>query len=153
MVLKMQKNEAPILKNDEKMYVYLKGSHFQQHNALTLNNDHILDKNVVNIYIVYKLYPIATSRDTATFTIQNSLFGAMQITKNADISKYNYKGYGICFDGRKEFAHVRKRGNFSDTTMANFWSRYEFSKHANNKRNNIYVMGKDYVQRINDITL
>ena len=23
-----------------------------------------------------------------------------------------------------------------------------FSKHANNKRNNIYVMGKDYVKRI-----
>ena len=84
--IKNTKHEAPILKNDEKMYVYLKGSHFQQHNALTLNNDHILDKNVVNIYIVYKLDPIATSRDTTTFTIQNSLFVAMQITKNADIS-------------------------------------------------------------------
>ena len=28
-----------------------------------------------------------------------------------------------------------------------------FSKHANNKRNNIYVIGKDYVQRINDTTI
>ena len=28
-----------------------------------------------------------------------------------------------------------------------------FSKHANNKRNNIYVMGKDYVQKINDTTI
>ena len=27
-----------------------------------------------------------------------------------------------------------------------------FSNHANDKRNNIYVMGKDYVQRINDTT-
>ena len=52
--IKNTKNEVPILKNDEKMYVYLKGSHFQQHNTLTLNNDHKLDKNVVNIYIVYK---------------------------------------------------------------------------------------------------
>ena len=25
-----------------------------------------------------------------------------------------------------------------------------FSKHANNKANNIYVMGKDYIQNIND---
>ena len=25
-----------------------------------------------------------------------------------------------------------------------------FSKHANNKANNIYVMGKDYIQKIND---
>ena len=141
----------------KKMHVYLKGSHFQQHNILTLNNDHILDKNVVNIYIVYKLDPITSSRDTTTFTIQISLFGAMQITKNADISKYNYKGYGICFDGRKEFAQVRKRGNSNDTTMTRnviiFGVDMSFSKHANNKRNNIYVMGKDYVQRINDTTL
>ena len=75
----------------------------------------------------------------------------MQITKNADISKYNYKGYGICFDGRKEF------GNFNDTTMARnviiFGVDMSFSKHANNKRTNIYVMGKNYVQRINDTTL
>ena len=28
-----------------------------------------------------------------------------------------------------------------------------FSKHANNKGNNIYVMGKDYVQKINDTTI
>ena len=41
----------PILKNDEKLYVYLQGNHFQQHNVLTLNNDHVLNKNVVNIYI------------------------------------------------------------------------------------------------------
>ena len=41
----------------------------------------------------------------------------MQITKNADTNKYSYKGYGICFDESEEFTHVRKRGNFSDTTM------------------------------------
>ena len=115
--IKDTKNETPILKNDEKIYVYLKGSHFQQNNVFTSNNDHVINDNVVNIYIVYKLDPIATSRDT-TFTIQNALFGAMQITKNADISKYNYKGYGICFDGRKGFAQVRKRGNFDNTTLA-----------------------------------
>ena len=137
------------------MYVYLKGSHFQQHNALTLNNDHILDKNVVNIYMVYKLDPI-TSRDT-TFTLQNALFEATQITKNADARKYNYKGCGICFDESEEFTHVRKRGNFNDTTDGKnviiFGVDMSFSKHANNKRNNIYVMGKDYVQKINDTTI
>ena len=155
--IKNTKNEAPVLKNDEKLFVYLKGSHFQQHNVLTTTNDHVINANVVNIYIVYKLNPIATSRDTTTFTIQNSLFGAMQITKNADISRYKYKGYGICFDGRKEFTHVRERGSFSDTTDGRnviiFGVDMSFSKHANNKRNNIYVMGKGYVQRINDTTI
>ena len=53
------KKEMPILKNDEKTYVYLQGSNFQQSNVLTLNNDHAINKNVINIYIVYKLDPIA----------------------------------------------------------------------------------------------
>ena len=137
------------------MYVYLKGSHFQQNNVLTSNNDHVINDSVVNIYIVYKLDPI-TLRDI-TFTIQNALFGAMQITKNADTSKYNYKGYRICFDESEEFTHVRKRGNFNDTTMARnvimFGVDMSFSKHANNKASNIYVMGKDYIQKINDTTI
>ena len=36
--IKDTKNETPILNNDERMYVYLKGSHFQQNNILTSNN-------------------------------------------------------------------------------------------------------------------
>ena len=106
------KKEMPILKNDERMYVYLQGSHFQQNNVLTSNNGH-----VINIYIVYKLDPIASGRDT-TFTIQNALFGAMQITKNADNSKNNYKGYGIYFDERSEFGHTITEGGFAHTTYA-----------------------------------
>ena len=150
--IKDTKNETPALENDEKMYVYLKGSHFQQNNVLTTNNYHVIHDNVINIYIVYKLDPI-TSKGT-TFTIQNALFGAMQITENTDTSKYNYKGYGICFDESEEFTHVRKIGNFSDTTDGRnviiFGVDMSFSKHANNKANNIYVMGKDYYQKIND---
>ena len=100
------KKETPILKNDERMYVYLQGNHFQQNNILTSNNDNVVNKNAVNIYIVYKLDAIASTRDTS-FTIQNALFGAMQITKNAtDNSKNNYKGYGICFDEGSEFGHT-----------------------------------------------
>ena len=92
------KKEMPILKNDERLHVYLQGNHFQQNNILTSNIDHVVNKNVINIYIVYKLDPIASTRDTS-FTIQNALFGATQITKNAtDNSKNNFKGYGICFD-------------------------------------------------------
>ena len=154
--VKNTKNEMPILKNDEKMYVYLKGNHSPQNYVLTTSNDHVINDNVIYIYLVYNICdPIATSRDTTT--IQNALFGAMQITKNADINKYKDKGYGICFDGRKKFAHVRNRGNFNDTTTARnvliFGADMSFSKHANNKRNNIYVMGKDYVQKINDTTI
>ena len=91
------KKEMPILNNDERMYVYLQGNHFQQNNVLTSNNDHVFNKYC----------SIASIRDT-TFTMQNALFGAMQITKNADTSKYYYKGYSICFDESEKFTHVRK---------------------------------------------
>ena len=111
------KKEMPILKNDERMYVYLQGSHFRQNNVLTLNNDHVINKNVINIYCVYKLDPIASSRDT-TFTIQNASFGAMQITKNADDSKNNYKGYGTCFNERSEFGHTITEDGRAHTTDA-----------------------------------
>ena len=71
------KNDLPNLKNDGRMHVYLSGNHFQQNKVIIPNNN-----NAINIYCVYKLDPIASSRDTS-FTIQNALFGAMQITENA----------------------------------------------------------------------
>ena len=123
---------------------------------MTSNNNHVINNDVINIYIAYKLDPIASIRD-ATFTIQNALLGTMPITKNADISKYDCKGYGICFDESEQFSHVRKEDNFNHTTLARnviiFGVDTSFSKHVNNKVNNIYVMGKDYVQKINDTTI
>ena len=137
------------------MYVYLKGSHFQQNNILTSNN--VINTNVINIYFVYKLDPIASSRDKS-FTIQNALFGAMQITKNAtDNSKNNYKGYGICFDERSEFAHTITEGRFTHTTDAKndliFGGDMSFSVHATNRTNRIYLMGTSLTQGIKDTTI
>ena len=89
------KSDLPNLKNDGRMHVHLSGNHFQQNKVIIPNNN-----NAINIYCVYKLDPIASSRDNS-FTIQNALFGAMQISKNAtDSDKNNYKGYGISFDER-----------------------------------------------------
>ena len=155
--IKNTKNEMPILKNDGRLYVYLQGNHFQQHNVLTSNNDHVLDKNVINIYIVYKLDPLASTRDKS-YSIQNALFGAMQITKNAtDHDKNNYKGYGICFDERSELGHTITEGGHAHTTDARnvliFGADMSFSVHATNRANHIYLMGAGLTQGINDTTI
>ena len=51
---------------------------------------------VVNIYIVYE---ISKSIDISDYrTLENCLFGAVSLTKNADIHKYKHSGYGIGFD-------------------------------------------------------
>ena len=84
------------------------------------------------------------------FAMLNALFGAMEITKNANTSKYKYKGYGICFD---------KDGSFSEGSINNGRNVLIFGVHessllrSNNKANNIYVMGKGFVQGINDTKL
>ena len=151
------KKEMPILKNNERMYVYSQGNHFQQNNVLTSSDDHVINKNVVNTNIVYKLDPLASTGDKS-FTIQNALFGAMQITKNAtDNSKNNYKGYGICFDERSEFGHTITEGAFAHTTHARnvliFGVDMSFSVHATNRANHIYLMGTGLRQGINDTTI
>ena len=146
-----------ILKNDERLYVYLQGNHFQQNNVLTSSNDHVLNENVVNIYIVYKLDPLASTRDKS-YTIQNALFGAVKITKNAtDYDKNNYKGYGICFDERSEFGHTITEGGHAHTTDTRnvliFGADMSFSVHATNRANHIYLMGTGLTQGINDTTI
>ena len=101
------------------------------------------------MYCVYELQSVTASRDD-TFAIQNALFGAMQITKNSDTSKYKYKGYGICFDEGGTFS----KGNINNGRNVLIFGVNESSLvHANNKANNIFVMGDFFVQGINDTTL
>ena len=54
---------------------------------------------VVNIYNVYELS--ASSSHNNDPTLKNCLFGAVTLTKNADIEKY---GYGIGFNKRSSFS-------------------------------------------------
>ena len=135
--------DLPYLKNDGRIYVYLSGNHFQQNNVTIPNN------NVINIYCVYEIEPISSSREN-TFTVQNALFGAMQITKNADTDKHKYKGYGICFDEGGLFSI----GNINNGRRVIIFGVHEDSViHANNKANNIFVMGDEFVQGINNTTM
>ena len=134
------------------MHFYLSGNHFQQNKVIIPNNN-----NAINIYCVYKLDPIASSRDT-TFTMQNALFGAMQITKNdTDNSKNSYKGSGLCFDERSEFGHTITEGGFAHTTDARnvliFGAYMSFSVHKTNRANHIYLMGTGLTRGINDTTI
>ena len=59
-------------------------------------------KTIVNIYIVYEL-GASTSNDNDP-TLKTCLFGAVTLTKNADIDEYGYSGYGIGFDRKSAFS-------------------------------------------------
>ena len=146
------KSNLPNLKNVCRMHVHLSGNHFQQNVVGIPNNG-----NVINIYCVYKLDPIASSRDTS-FTIRNALFGAMQITKNAtDNSKNNYKGYGICVDEGSQFGHTMSEGSRTHITNGKniliFGADMSFSVHRTNRASHIYIMGDGLTQGIHETTI
>ena len=91
----------------------------------------------VNIYIVYELG--ASSSNDSDPTLKNCLFGAVTLTKNADIEKYGYSGYGIGFDRRSSFSFP---GNGLGQNVLIFGVDMSSSSHIDNKTKNILVLGK-----------
>ena len=57
---------------------------------------------IANIYIVYEI----NKKDNTIIsdpTLENCLFSAVTLTKNVNIDRYGYSGYGIGFDRKGSF--------------------------------------------------
>ena len=105
-------------------------------------SDHIFThEKIVNIYIVYELG--ASTSHTNDPTIKNCLFGAVTLTKNADIEKYKYSGYGIGFDRRSSFSFPS--GGFGQNVLI-FGADMSTSTHIDNKKKDILVHGRGPTQ-------
>ena len=101
--------------------------------------DHIYThKKVVNIYIVYEL-GASSSHDTDP-TLKNCLYVAVTLTKNADIEKYKYSGYGIGFDRRSSFSFTG--GGFGQNVLI-FGADMSTSIHIVNKKKTHYYLEED----------
>ena len=100
----------------------------------------------VNIYIVYELG--ASSSHTSDTTIKNCLFGAVTLTKNADIEKNRYSGYGIGFDRRSSFS--LPGGEFGQNVTI-FGADMSSSIHIDNKKKDILVLGRGPMQGLESI--
>ena len=87
---------------------------------------------VVNIYIVHELG--ASGSNNSDPTLKNCLFGAVTLTKNADIEKYKYSGYGIGFDRRSSFSFPN--GGFGQNILI-FGVDMSSSAHIDNKKRHI----------------
>ena len=90
----------------------------------------------VDIYIVYELG--ASSSNDSDPTLKNCLFGAVTLTKNGDIEKCGYSGYGIGFDRRGSFSFTG--GGFGQNVLM-FGVDISSSAHIDNKNKNILVLG------------
>ena len=99
--------------------------------CLKQNNATYNHGTIVNTYIVYEIsknYNISNNS-----TLENCLFGAVSLTKHADIDQYKYSGYGIGFARKGEFSSGNGRGR----NCMMFGANVSSSVHTNNKINNI----------------
>ena len=99
-------------------------------------------KKVVNIYNVYELNKITTIGNNFP-TLQNALFGTVLLTKNADIDKYGYSGYGIEFDRRPSFSFPG--GRFGQNILI-FGADMSSCAYIDNKKKDTLVLGKGPTQ-------
>ena len=95
---------------------------------------------LVNIYIVYEINK-TDNTTISNLALENCLFGAVTLTKNADIDKYGYSGYGIGFDRRSRFSF--SGGGFGQNVII-FGVDMSFSTHIINK--DILVLRKGPTQ-------
>ena len=86
----------------------------------------------------------ASSSHISDPTLKN-LFGAVALTKNADIDKYGYSGYGIGFDRRSSFSFPG--GGFGQNVII-----FGADIYIDNKKKDILVLGKGPTQGL-EITL
>ena len=99
---------------------------------------------IVNIYIAYEIDKIYTKSHP---TPVNCLFGAVSITKNADINKNKYSGYGIGFD--ETGIYLLPDGSFGRNVVI-FGVDMSSSAHADNKGKYILIIVRGPTQGLGE---
>ena len=94
-------------------------------------------EKIVNIYIVYEINKKGNTI-TSDLTLENCLFGAVTLTKNVNIDRYGYSGYGIGFDRKGIFSF--SGGGYGQNVLI-LEVDMSFSTHIDNKKNDILVLG------------
>ena len=72
--------------------------------------------------------------------LKNSLFVVVALTKNADIDKYGYSGYGVGFDRKSSFSFPG--GGFGQKVIISGVDMCSCA-HVDNKKKDILILEKD----------
>ena len=96
---------------------------------------------VVNICIVYEISKDININDYPT--LESCLFGAVTLTKNADINKYKYSRYGTGFDRHGSFSFP---GSGFRQNFIIFGVDLCSSTKIDNRTKGILILGKDPTQ-------
>ena len=105
-------------------------------------------KKVVNFYVVYE---IINFHDIDSYpTLTNVLFGAVKLTKNADIDKHKFFGYGIGFDGKGFYSYA---SGGTGRNVVIFGVDVSSSTKIDNKKKDILIFGNGETQGLGEHSL
>ena len=101
----------------------------------------LLHGGIVNVYIVYE---ITDNFNISSYpTLENCSFGAVKLTKNADIDKYGYSNYGTGFDRHGLFSHPP---GGTGRNVIIFGVDMSSSTKIDNSKKDILILGKGPTQ-------
>ena len=104
--------------------------------------------NLPNIIISFTAYELDTgSRD---FSLRDCLLGGAKLAKNTDPDKYLYTGYCTGFGSRSEFS--LPNGSVGKNVII-FGVDMSSSVHIDNKKKDIFILGKRATEELDDTTL
>ena len=103
----------------------------------------------MNLYISYTLGPQLRNLNT-DFALCICLFGSVKLTKNADLDKCKYTGYGIGFDSCSDFLFTD--GSYGKNVII-FGADMSSSVHVDNKGKDILILGEGPTQGLDDTKL
>ena len=108
-------------------------------NGICLKQDKITytHRKIVNIYIVYEISK--SINVSGSPTLENCLFGAVILTKNADMDRYKYFGYRIGFERHRSFSFP---GIGLGRYVIIFGVDMSSSRKIDGRKNNILILGK-----------
>ena len=92
----------------------------------------------------------ASSSHDDDSTQKNYLFGAVTLTKDADIDKYEYSGYGIGFDRKGSFSFA---GSGFGQNVIIFGANMSSSVHVDSKGKDILILDSGSTQGLGEHSL
>ena len=98
-------------------------------------------REIVNIYIVYKIDK--NDNTSSDPKLEKCLFDSVSLTKNYDIGKYQYSGYGTGFDKHGFLPHPSGE---TGRNVIIFGVEMSYSTKIDNRKKDIFILGKSPTQ-------
>ena len=99
-----------------------------------IKNNILIPEKVIKLYISYTLGS-QSKNFNLDFKLSNCSFGSVKLTKNTDLGKCKYTGYGIGFDSARRIFFIWRKRRLDSTT---FTTQALYPSNLHNQEKDLY---------------